>query len=248
MHIEKAIKIEMMVIHLLKVHTFLLFFSFIICCTPSQLLMKLQQRHQYDMQSNIGIITTATKTYVDSIVKIYGRDSTICILNNDGWYFYKVGDFGRSISRFNRIHYLDSLNPNPYWGYGLILSSQCEIDSAILFLYKAYSIDSTDVRLSCDLAYALAVRASKIADPTIRQQEYEKAITEYIKQQQYFEKYPILRLQYAEILIAIGEAVKANELLNLAKKQKQNIENANRIFKHIQQGGTLYSYSCNEER
>jgi tetratricopeptide (TPR) repeat protein len=214
-------------------------------CTPSQLLMKLQQRHQNDMQVQFGMISTATKTYIDSIVTLYGRDSTINIQNNDGWYFYSVGDLGRSISRFNRILYLDSLNPNPYWCYGLILSSKCEIDSALLFLKKAFDNDSTDVRLRCDLAYSLAVKASRIAEPTERKTEYKKAISEYLKQQPNFVKYPVLRLQFAEILMATGDSIGAKGQLRIAKKEKLRVTNADRIFKHIQTGGTLYSYICN---
>jgi len=196
------------------------------------------------MKSDFGIITTATKAYVDSIVQIFGKDSTINNFKNDAWYFYQVGDFGHAISRFNRILYLDSLNPNPFWGYGLILSSRCKTDSAILYLNKAFGIDSTNARLRCDLAYTLAVKASTISDSLIKIKEYDKSIAEFRNRQYDFEHYPVLRLQFAEILAAAGDSTGANEQLALAKKTKQRIDNAIKIIKHLQQGGTLHSYIC----
>jgi len=178
-------------------------------CTPSQLIQKLNENRRTDSNTPVyfNSISSATKAYVDSTVRRCGIDSTISMYSNDAWFYLKIHDYSKSMSRFNRILYLDSLNPNPYWGYGLILFNRCKIDSSLWYLKKAQTCDPENVRLNLDFAYTEAIKASAEIDPAVKALEFKRIILEYQNNYQYLDLYPILRIQFIEILDIVSKLV-----------------------------------------
>ncbi|WP_210462303.1 tetratricopeptide repeat protein [Rufibacter roseolus] len=70
-----------------------------------------------------------------------------------GWQYFQQGDFATAMFRFNQAWLLDSTNSKSYWGFGLICGMLENYDDALVHLQKAYTLDSSDVQLSCDIIF-----------------------------------------------------------------------------------------------
>ncbi len=149
------------------------------------------------------------------------------------WGYYEKGDLATAMRRFNQAWLLDSLNCQPYWGFGNIYGIQGKVEESIDFLKKAMELNCTNpgileaftsnwlelyVRRK-DNQYLdnaeKSISESLKSDPTNARILYQKA--EYFYHRENFDSAYV----YADKAIKIDSSSVSSEFMQILKTKKK---------------------------
>lgn len=117
-----------------------------------------------------------TKFIESAIAKHGDRVSAATAVAMEGWSAMDKGEPDASMARFNEAWLLNPGGFEPYWGFGVLLGMQGDLDGSIEMLSKSVAIQNDNARVIGDLAFSHGLRGNKKASAGgDASDDYEKA-------------------------------------------------------------------------